>query len=39
LVVARMDTPGKLMADTPGNKVMVEALADNDIVDAHLSSG
>jgi len=34
-----MDTPGKLKVDTPGNKVMVEALADNDTVDDHLTSG
>lgn len=34
-----MDTPGKLMVDTPGNKVTAEALADIDIVDAHLTSG
>ena len=34
-----MDTPGTLMEDTPGNMVMVEALADIYIVDAHLTSG
>ena len=34
-----MDRPDKQMEDTAGNKVMVEALADNDTVDAHLTSG